>query len=287
MGSLAIFVDAGYVFAACAELLSGRRHERRQYMLLDDNEFLPLLLSVATAREPGYSLLRTYWYDAAPSPDQLSEQQLQIATRSDCKLRLGTLSRENVQKGVDTLLVLDLVKLSQRKAISSAILVTGDDDIRGAVELAQEHGVRVHLVGIEPRAWHNQAARLQRECDSVTEITKSQVLTFFALLTDEGALRPEGAADPPRPPLPPDGAPPDDVSKLDEAVAHALEAATADDVNSVIANSTGSFVDIPPHIYRRLLGRYGANLGRELSEDEKREMRRRFFDQVNEIKVAG
>jgi uncharacterized LabA/DUF88 family protein len=50
------------------------------------------------------------------------------------------------QKGVDTLLVLDLVTLAQIHAYETAILITGDRDIAEAVRAAQDLGRRLILV---------------------------------------------------------------------------------------------------------------------------------------------
>ncbi|WP_051929187.1 NYN domain-containing protein [Thermopetrobacter sp. TC1] len=53
------------------------------------------------------------------------------------------------KKGVDSLIVTDLITLAQNKAISDAILLSGDEDLRVGVQMAQIYGVRVHLLGIE------------------------------------------------------------------------------------------------------------------------------------------
>ena len=50
------------------------------------------------------------------------------------------------QKGVDTLLVLDLLRGAQARAYDDAILISGDDDISEAVQAAQDLGRRVTLV---------------------------------------------------------------------------------------------------------------------------------------------
>ena len=64
------------------------------------------------------------------------------------KLRLGQLNSAGQQKGVNSLIVTDLMELARNKAISDAVVVTGDEDIRIGVQIAQSHGVRVHLLGI-------------------------------------------------------------------------------------------------------------------------------------------
>ena len=54
------------------------------------------------------------------------------------KLRLGQLNSAGQQKGVDSLIVTDLMELARNKAISDAVVVTGDEDIRIAVQIAQK-----------------------------------------------------------------------------------------------------------------------------------------------------
>ena len=47
------------------------------------------------------------------------------------------------QKGVDTLIALDMVRLASRSVFSTAVLVSGDRDLAEAVRAAQDFGVRV------------------------------------------------------------------------------------------------------------------------------------------------
>jgi uncharacterized LabA/DUF88 family protein len=62
--------------------------------------------------------------------------------------------------------------------MASALLLTGDDDLRPALELAQEFGVRVHLLGIAP-ARENQAAPLVQAADGVRELSEDEVRSFL------------------------------------------------------------------------------------------------------------
>jgi uncharacterized LabA/DUF88 family protein len=50
------------------------------------------------------------------------------------------------QKGVDSLIVLDLVRLAGRGVCSTAVLIAGDRDLAEAVRTAQDFGVRVVVV---------------------------------------------------------------------------------------------------------------------------------------------
>lgn len=57
----------------------------------------------------------------------------------------GAFKPEYKQKGVDTLLVLDLVMLAQEGKIDTAVLIAGDGDFTEAVRIAQNLGTRVSI----------------------------------------------------------------------------------------------------------------------------------------------
>ncbi|MFC0389116.1 NYN domain-containing protein [Muricoccus vinaceus] len=123
-------------------------------------------------------LLRIYWYDAMrlgrPTPEQSA-----LADSNDIKVRLGQINSAGEQKGVDALIITDLAELARNHAITDAVLLSGDEDVRVGVVLAQQFGVRVHLVGIEPsRA--NQSRSLMQEADTTTEWDVSAIRSFLA-----------------------------------------------------------------------------------------------------------
>ncbi len=272
MGKIAILVDAGYLLAAGAELISGSRDARRHSLALDCDELVLLLTETASMCEPSDELLRVYWYDAALSPDKLTEEQGRIADKRNCKLRLGTLNRFGGQKGVDTLMVMDVLALSRNKAISSILIVTGDDDLRPALEEAQEFGVRVHLLGIQAAKGFNQSQRLQRECDSYRDWGQAETSTFLSI--SEPAEPTAEAAPGQTMALATD-------DPLGEAIQHALDRATPADLALIAHHSDADYVSIPAPIYNRLLGRYGANLGRRvITEDEKKIMRQTLYERA-------
>ena len=173
MDRSAIFVDAGYLFASGSKLISGERQTRSQ-LQLDHGRVLELLTKLG-GELTGLPLLRVYWYDGAstgPNPAHVA-----LAYRPNVKLRLG-LVNEQGQQGVDELLAHDLTTLARQRAIADAVVLTGDDDLRGAVEEAQSFGVRVHLLGIAP-ARENQAAALVQAADSVRELSEAEVRSFL------------------------------------------------------------------------------------------------------------
>ncbi|HWU11711.1 MAG TPA: NYN domain-containing protein [Streptomyces sp.] len=159
----AIFVDAGYVYAAAGLLVTGT--EDRRSFDLDAEGLIDAFIDKARTIFADSRLLRVYWYDGARRRIHTVEQQ-SIAELPDVKVRLGNLNANNQQKGVDSLIRTDLESLARHRAISDAALVGGDEDLVSAVEAAQGYGARVHLWGIEAGEGRNQAEPLLWEVDS-------------------------------------------------------------------------------------------------------------------------
>lgn len=76
------------------------------------------------------------------------------------------------QKGVDTLIALDLVRLAQRPAYDTAILITGDRDLAEPVRVAQDEGRRV-IVAAPPDA--HIATELRQLADELVEIDEASL----------------------------------------------------------------------------------------------------------------
>jgi len=169
----AVFVDAGYVFAEGSKLIAGQVLPRSQLLL--DYDVLLQLLHGLTASLTGLPLLRVYWYDGASAGP--SAAHVALSYRPNLKLRLGGVDASG-QQGVDQLLARDLVKLSRSRALADALLLSGDDDLRPAAEIAQGHGVRLHLLAIPP-ARDNQAAALAQAADTRHELSDVEVRTFL------------------------------------------------------------------------------------------------------------
>ncbi|MFQ6142792.1 NYN domain-containing protein [Streptomyces seoulensis] len=159
----AIFVDAGYLYAAAGRLVAGT--EDRRAFDLDAEGLIDALIDRARNVFADSRLLRVYWYDGARRRIHTAEQQT-IAELPDVKVRLGNLNANNQQKGVDSLIRSDLESLARHRAISDAALLGGDEDLVSAVEAAQGYGARVHLWGIEAPEGRNQAEPLLWEVDS-------------------------------------------------------------------------------------------------------------------------
>ena len=172
----AVFVDAGYLFAQGSTLLTGK-HQGRETLSLDVARVIEVLKGVAQDAS-GLPLLRIYWYDGMRA-GRASAEQTALAEADDVKIRLGQINSVGEQKGVDALIVTDMIELGRNQAIADAVLLSGDEDVRIGVVLAQQFGVRVHLVGIHPTRG-NQARSLMQEADTRWEWDEAVVRSFLA-----------------------------------------------------------------------------------------------------------
>lgn len=186
---VAVFVDAGYVYAQGSCAITGLKTPKsREKLALDESKITELLKEEARVSSSGKEMLRIYWYDGAPSSGP-SVGQARMGKLDDVKLRLGQLNSEGQQKGVDSLIVTDLMELARNKAISDAVIVTGDEDVRVGVQIAQSLGVRVHLVGFTgPK--ESQSVSLQQEADTLEIWDKAKIGSFLRDATAKPAKIP-------------------------------------------------------------------------------------------------
>lgn len=181
MRSAAIFVDAGYLFSAGSDLAYGSVVKRHYLDLHDAEGLIGRVMSAASACWDGepLRLLRTYWYDGAvdgvPSPTQVA-----VGDLARLKLRLGRMSAGG-QKGVDGLIILDLITLARNRAVDVAILVSGDEDLRETVLHAQSFGLTMIVAGFPRSSRQGQSVALLREADHVVELTRADVEPHLVL----------------------------------------------------------------------------------------------------------
>ena len=76
---------------------------------------------------------------------------------------------ERQQKGVDTLITLDMVRLASRSAFGTAIVIAGDRDLAEVVRTVQDYGVRVLI------ATPNRASVVVQLADGVLDIDVEDV----------------------------------------------------------------------------------------------------------------
>lgn len=81
--------------------------------------------------------------------------------------RHWTFHREREQKGVDTLIALDMVRLASRAVCSTIVLISGDRDLAEAVRTAQDFGIRVLVATPRRESVAKEVAQL---ADDIVEI---------------------------------------------------------------------------------------------------------------------
>lgn len=169
-------------------------------------------------------------------------------------------------------------------------MVTADTDVRIAVQIAQTFGVRVHLIGLESSRI-SQSPSLRQEADTVHEIAKADVSKFLKVLTPAPskpavALSPATvmATDPaavtaavPKA----SGSAVERAKTIDQVIDEAIQKTLAPPADiaalkAALAASTG----VPMEYDRRLLGTCRTLLQRDLTGDERREMRSLFKKKV-------
>ena len=251
MTRVAVFVDAGYLYATGSIALLGI-NAPRSMIDLNQSEIIAKLRATAAEKANGAQLLRIYWYDGV-LPRGPSPEQRRVADADDVKVRLGIVTPSGQQKGVDSLIVTDLMELARNRAISDAVLLSGDEDVRIGVQIAQSFGVRVHLIGIAP-THKNQSLALMQESDTTTEWDRSEmagVLEIFDAETGKPMVSDEIA------------------EALDSVVAQVIRSLDLDAIRS-IANLSQS-AKIPSEYDRLLLTMGGDRTGSPLG------MNRRYY----------
>jgi uncharacterized LabA/DUF88 family protein len=164
----AIFVDAGFVYAAAGSHLGA---DFRSDVALDFAEVRTGLIEVAEKIAGLKTLLRIYWYDGAT--DRIPQPPHRVlAELPNLKVRLGTLRRSKggalEQKGVDALLVRDLIVLALERGVTDVVLVAGDEDLREGMTEAQIRGLRVHLLSFDtPRTELSRELRFEADTTEV------------------------------------------------------------------------------------------------------------------------
>lgn len=275
-----VCVDAGYLFAQGSVALTGIK-QRRDLLVLEPLKILSALNDVLVKRAHGTALLRVYWHDGALGLRPTLEQE-QLANLDNVKVRLGFINSVGQQKGVDSLIVTDLIELARLGAICDAVLLSGDEDVRVGVH-AQNYGVRVHLLGIEPSRGSQSKALLQ-EADTTSEWNKATVADFLSLrsvpaqsTTPSVVVKPGTGTRAPVPAKAPP--PPAEAARLRAVVRGFADSLTDGDLKSLLSywmTQRG----VPPEFDGRLLAKSRAEIGRDLDMDEKRFARLQFTDFV-------
>lgn len=288
-GNLAIFVDAGYLFKQGALAAFGSslgRHETT----LDAKLFVGKLTDWVGLQYPHNEMLRTYWYDGSkdgvPSPEQL-----EVAALAYVKFRRGRINSSGQQKGVDTLIVRDLMVLSQERSIQRAIVLSGDEDLREGIEYAQDRGVHVAVLGIKAKGTTSQSRELVREADHVLfvpdELIKSALSRTALIEYPTTALPPSG----PTPPTPQGTVVPIVVPEYDAVIVAAancaevwLAGATREEVAALFAGRPSLPATLDGGLLRYIVKQTGIYT---LDDLQRRGARVAFWQKLDELKTGN
>lgn len=171
MDKAAVFIDGGYL---------------GKVLELDFSRARIDLEAFSNQLCPGAERLRTYYYTCMPyqSNPPTSEERARYSSMdsfiynlkklSRFEVKLGKLSYVNgeyVQKRVDILMAVDLVRMSWDKQIQRAIIVTGDSDFVPAVQASKDAGVLTQLF-YSKMSYHDE---LKQACDDRFEITQDLI----------------------------------------------------------------------------------------------------------------
>jgi hypothetical protein len=274
MSKIAVLVDAGYFWVQATHVIHGTKSSRDS-VTIDYAALRQEVLEQAAAQFPNAELLRVYWYDGPGPQGSKTLTHHAIDELDDFKLRLGTRNFAGDQKAVDGLIIADLIGLAQSKAISGAIVLSGDADLTPGVIAAQGLGIRVHLLSMGPA--NATSPFLRCEVDHKSHWADPTVEKFASAHTvaRRVAVMPAKVAD--APPVGgncveaavPEPAPERNV--LADIAAEAFTALSGD--TRPIELVDGS---LPSRADGKLLWLGRERLGRVLAEQEKRAIRKEF-----------
>ena len=277
MDRTAVFVDAGYLFAQGSKLITGEKLPRGEFIL--DIKKVVACLEKLASKETKAPLLRIYWYDGTSTgPNQ---QHVALALYHNVKVRLGFVNAVGEQKGVDSLIVTDMINLARNRAISDAVLLSGDEDLRVGVQQAQEFGVRVHLIGVESHSsapyLNSQSQFLKQESDTTYMLDIKEVSSFLSRRQKPAPVSPTiepkliGSQ-----PIPPETKTVATTISLSEIAKQAASEIDPNVIGGLLENykSTGR---IPVETDRALLGK-ARRLRGLLNQTETRKLRQDFMD---------
>jgi hypothetical protein len=187
------------------------------------------------------------------------------------------------KRGVDSLIVTEIIDLTRNRAISDAVVVTGDEDLRIAFQVAQAFGVRVHVLAAgDPTK--NVSPSLQMESDSVSALDGVWFTSHFELIAHTATSSPPGA-----PVISPSKAPqaPHAITieaALTAVIGEMLSIIKPDQLVQLVTHVT-THKTVPPEYDRPLIAKVSTALsGQRLTSDEMRRIRGQFITAIKTTK---
>lgn len=262
MMQTAVFVDAGYLLAQGGALLNGSKVPR-QRIALNVAAVASLLIDLAAKAAPAARLLRIYWYDGLLRGGSQTTEHVALGRAANVKLRLGMVNSRGEQKGVDSLIVTDMIELARNGAISDAVVLAGDEDIRVGLQVAQTFGVRVQLVGIKP-ALGSQSPDLVAEADTHVELDEVKMKNLLTIVAAASLSVAE---------MPPIAGSQADFAEIAHQLAKDLVTQLGDRRSSVLDYVNGNRGALPSEFDRPALAKLRDMLTRDVGDNERKQFR--------------
>lgn len=149
----ALLIDAGYLDKLVSDLFADRQGGKKVPLALDFRR-----LPEALAGEKPHRVLYYHampWVSDPPLPAEHAAYEAKkrfidfLARQNRWVLREGTLEKRGddklVQKRVDVMLAIDMVRLALTHEVTTAVVLAGDSDFVPAFEMARGAGMRVVL----------------------------------------------------------------------------------------------------------------------------------------------
>jgi hypothetical protein len=272
----AVFVDAGYFWVQTISAVIGTPNGIRADVIVDFPKLHDDLLDQISSFQKTSDLLRVYWYDG-PGPRGKGSDHVSIDELDDFKLRLGVRNNQGQQKAVDGLIIADILSLAQSKAIDTAFLISGDADLAPGVIAAQALGLRVHIGVLAPKS--STSHYLAAEADKKFYFPQSWALGFARLAAPSFvAAAPGGTGPVAIPTVSPQfrGAVTETSNWIGAVAAGVLLSFQSSPQRSLLADIPKGKGPIPQPIDGQLLFAGKSEIGRALTEDEKRSLRATF-----------
>lgn len=190
-----VFVDTSYLLAT---FYNSWQVSAREQLEIELHSVVQTLHYFAKL-QVNQPVQRQNWYDGVPERG-LHRYQEELRKLSGVQFRAGKLVKvgnRRAQKGVDTLLVADMIVSAYNGGCSDMVLVCGDADMVPGVEEAVKRGVRVHLIGF---GWESVSRSLSQVCDTVTILDpRLDFLDCMKISAIEALAPTEPDVDPPGP----------------------------------------------------------------------------------------
>lgn len=280
MSKVAVFIDAGYFWVQAVHVIHGCK-KARESVLIDYGALRQEVLAQVKFQFPNTEFLRVYWYDG-PGAHGKADSHRAIEELDDFKLRMGTRNGAGNQKAVDGLIIADMIGLSQSKAITSALVVSGDADLAPGVMASQSLGIRVHLLSLGSTVATSRILRAEADFKAHWDDAIVKKFTTAAPVT--------------APPIPPQvstaapaiGTPdaktsvnaPATLGAADNALLAEIAANTHNKLTTDQAAQLSPSGSVPREIDAILLGVGRRKLNRVLTDEEKRLLRAEFKRRV-------